>query len=146
MPNSGFPRARRLAESVKRLVNEWIEQLPADRRLGFVTITDVRVTGDLHHAKVYFTVLDRVGDTIPEDAPEGDPAEVKAATIDSLVASAREARTFVAQRLQLRFAPTLEFLEDDVALSGARIDQLLAGLDIRPDEPPAPDGSGEAQP
>ena len=118
MANPGFPRARRLAETIRRLLGEWLEHQPADRRLGFVTFTEVRVTGDLRAAKVYFTVLEQPGDE------EG----AKAATIGTLQAVRGEARSWVAQRVRLRFAPTLEFIEDDVAERSARIDQLLATL------------------
>jgi ribosome-binding factor A len=115
MPNTGFPRAKRLAEQIKRLLGEWLEHQPEDRKLGFVTVTDVRVTGDLHHASV------------------------KAATIEKLQAVKGEGRTWIAQRVRLRYTPTLEFIEDDLPVSSARIDQLLASLpeltEPRADEP-----------
>ena len=52
MANPSYPRSLRLAETIKRLVGEWVEGEQADGRLGFVTVTDVRVTGDLRHATV----------------------------------------------------------------------------------------------
>ena len=141
MPNTGFPRAKRLAEQIKRLLGEWLEHQPEDRRLGFVTVTDVRVTGDLREAKVWFTVLQR----------PGEDAEVKAEAIETLQSVKGEARTWVAQRVRLRYTPTLEFIEDDLPDSSARIDQLLASLPelSEPREPEAaPDlstGSREAR-
>ena len=57
MANPSYPRSLRLAETIKRLVGEWVEGEQADGRLGFVTVTDVRVTGDLRHATVYWTAL-----------------------------------------------------------------------------------------
>jgi ribosome-binding factor A len=132
MPNPGFPRARRLAGTIKRLVTEWLEHQPADRRLGFVTITDVRVSGDLRHAKVYFTVLD------PGVGGGRAAGDGRAETIQTLTEATPEARTWVAQRVRLRYAPTLQFLEDDVALRGAHIDRLLAELDTPGTDPPAP--------
>jgi ribosome-binding factor A len=138
MANPGYPRAHHLAETIRRTLGEWLERQPADRRLGLVTITDVQVTGDLRHAKVYVTVLD------PElgaaDAPEA--AETAPRTRDSfrtLVAATPEARTWVAHNVRLRYAPTIEFLDDDVARQGARIDQLLAGLDLGDSDPPSPE-------
>jgi ribosome-binding factor A len=129
MPNTGFPRAKRLAEQIKRLLGEWLEHQPEDRKLGFVTVTDVRVTGDLREAKVYFSVLQR----------PGEDEAVKAATIEKLQAVKGEGRTWIAQRVRLRYTPTLEFIEDDLPVSSARIDQLLASLpeltEPRADEP-----------
>jgi ribosome-binding factor A len=123
MANPGFPRARRLAGTLQRLITEWLEHQPADRQLGFVTVTDVRVSGDLRHAKVYWTVLE---------------SDQRQATADLLAKATPEARTWVAQRVRLRYAPTLEFLEDDVALRGAHIDRLLAELGPPDADPPTP--------
>jgi ribosome-binding factor A len=132
MANPGYPRAQRLAETIKRTLGEWLELRGADRRLGFVTITDVQVTGDLRHAKVYVTALD------PDLA--GDAPEVRD-TFRTLTEATGEARAWVAHNVRLRYAPTLEFLEDDVARQGERIDQLLAGLDADDSDagPPSPD-------
>jgi ribosome-binding factor A len=118
MPNASTQqRARRLAETVRRLLAEWQDDQPDDRRLGgFVTFTEVRVSGDLRQAKVWFTVL--------------GGEEERASVLAELRERTTEARTWVAKRLRgVRVAPTLEFLEDDVALRAAAIDQLLAGLD-----------------
>jgi ribosome-binding factor A len=123
MANPGYPRAHRLAETIKRTLGEWLERQPADRRLGFVTITDVRVTGDLRQAKVYVTVLDP---GLAADVPSTPEAK---ATFQTLVEATPEARTWIARHVRLRYAPTLEFVDDDVAREAARIDQLLAGLD-----------------
>ena len=142
MPNTGFPRAKRLAEQIKRLLGEWLEHQPEDRRLGFVTVTDVRVTGDLREAKVWFTVLQR----------PGEDADVKAETIETLQSVKGEARTWVAQRVRLRYTPTLEFIEDDLPSTSARIDQHLASLpeltEPREEVDPTPDlptGTREAR-
>jgi ribosome-binding factor A len=134
MAKPGYPRARRLAGTIKRVLTDWLEHQPADRRLGFVTITDVRVTGDLHHATVWFTVLDT--------QVAGAPAEHadRPATVETLAAAAPEARSWVARHVRLRHAPTLEFREDDLADRGARIDRILADLgtaaDATGEEPP----------
>jgi ribosome-binding factor A len=124
MAKPSYPRARRLAETVRRLVGEWLETELADQPVPLVTVTDVRVTGDLHHASVYFTVL-------------GDDAQ-RAAAEAWMADSATRARTFVASQLRLRHVPTLEFVSDTVPGQGARIDRLLAELG-----PPEPEGSGE---
>jgi ribosome-binding factor A len=124
MAKPSYPRARRLAETLRRLVGEWLEAELADQPGPLVTVTDVRVTGDLHHASVYFTVL---GDDAERAAAEGWMAE-----------STTRARTFVAHQLRLRHVPTLEFVPDTVPGQGARIDRLLAELGA-----PEPEGSGE---
>ena len=130
MAKPSYPRARRLAETIRRLVGEWLEDELADQPGPLVTVTDVRVTGDLHHASVFFTVL-------------GDDKE-QAAAEAWLADSTTRARTFVASQLRLRHAPTLEFVPDTVPGQGTRIDRLLAELGapaVR--QPPAgPDQEG----
>ena len=122
MAKPSYPRARRLAETIRRLVGEWLEAGQADQPGALVTVTDVRVTDDLHHASVFFTVL-------------GDDQQ-RAAAEDWMAESATRARTFVASQLRLRHAPTLEFVPDTVPGQGARIDRLLAELG-------APEGSDQ---
>jgi ribosome-binding factor A len=114
MAKPSYPRARRLAETIRRLVGEWLEAELADQPGPLVTVTDVRVTGDLHHASVFYTVL-------------GDDAQ-RAAAETWVASSTTRARTFVASQLRLRHAPTLEFVPDTVPGQGARIDRLLAEL------------------
>jgi ribosome-binding factor A len=123
MSKPSYPRARRLAETIRRLTGEWLEAELADHPGPLVTVTDVRVTGDLHHASVFFTVL-------------GDDQE-RAAAEAWMGESATRARTFVASQLRLRHAPTLEFVPDTVPGQGTRIDRLLAEL-AAPDQ----EGSG----
>ena len=121
MATPSYPRARRLAETIRRLAGEWLEAEQADQP-GLVTVTDVRVTQDLHHARVFFTVL-------------GDDQE-RADAETWMASSATRARTFVASQLRLRHAPTLEFVPDTVPGQGTRIDRLLAELG-------APEGSDQ---
>jgi len=122
MAKPSYPRARRLAETVRRLAGEWLEAELADQPGPLVTVTDVRVTGDLHHASVYYTVL-------------GDDPE-RAATQAWMAESTPRARAFVASQLRVRQVPTLEFVPDTVPGQGARIDRLLADLG-------APEGNQE---
>jgi ribosome-binding factor A len=114
MAKPSYPRARRLAETIRRLVGEWLESETVDQKGPLVTVTEVRVTSDLHHAAVFFTVL-------------GDEKE-QAAAAAWLGESTGRARSFVAGQVRLRHAPTLEFVSDDVPGRGARIDRLLAEL------------------
>jgi ribosome-binding factor A len=125
MAKPSYPRARRLAETIRRLAGEWVEAELADQPGPLVTVTDARVTGDLHHAHVYFTVL-------------GDDRE-RAAAEAWMASSTSRVRTFVASQLRLRHVPTLEFVADTVPGQGARIDRLLAELGAPVDR----EGSGE---
>lgn len=114
MANPGYPRARRLAESIRRLVSEWLEHEQADQLAGLVTVTGVRVTQDLRHATVFYTVL--------------GPRPERAATEVALAEATGQARAHVARNLRVRYAPTLEFVPDEVPARGERVDQLLAEL------------------
>ncbi|HEU4398551.1 MAG TPA: 30S ribosome-binding factor RbfA [Actinomycetota bacterium] len=126
MAKPSYPRARRLAETIRRLVGEWLESETVDQPGPLLTVTDVRVTSDLHHATVFFTVL-------------GDERE-RAVAAAWLAEATGRARTFVARQVRLRHAPTLEFVSDDVPGRGARIDRLLAELGATP--PGRPDQEG----
>lgn len=122
MAKPSYPRSLRLAETVRRLVSEWLEEEQnAERQPGLVTVTDVRVTPDLHRATVYYTVL--------------GGEEERAGAQARLAEVAPQARAFVARQVRLRHAPTLEFVSDDVPARAARIDQLLADLGERPGKP-----------
>jgi ribosome-binding factor A len=114
MAKPSYPRARRLAETIRRLVGEWLQDQTVDQPGPLVTVTDVHVTPDLHRATVFYTVL-------------GDQAAAEAAAA-WLAGSAGRARSFVAQQVRLRQAPTLEFVSDEVPGQGARIDRLLGEL------------------
>jgi ribosome-binding factor A len=127
MAKPSYPRARRLAETIRRLAGEWLEAEQAGQSGALVTVTDVRVTEDLHHASVFFTVL---GEDQARDAAETWVTE-----------STPQVRSFVASQLRLRHAPTLEFVPDTVPGQGARIDRLLAELGTPP-PPVGPDQEG----
>jgi len=106
------PRARRLAGRIKQIVASMIESQIKDPRLGMVTITDVRLTGDLHDATVFYTVL---GD-------DREAAESKAA-----LESARGLlRSEVGRQTGVKFTPTLSFVLDAVPVAAAQIEDLLA--------------------
>ncbi len=104
-------RARKLADRIRVIVAETLERRVKDPRLGFVTITDARLTGDLHDATVYYTVL---GD-------ETDRVET-AAALDSVKGLLRSE---VGRQTGVRFTPTLTLVEDAVPENAARIDELL---------------------
>jgi len=109
------PRAQRLAKRIQEIVARAIERQVKDRRLELVTITDVRVTGDLHDATVYYTVRGREID----DEPDYDQAA------EALNRARGQLRKIVGDELSVRFTPTLSFEQDTVPEASARMEELL---------------------
>lgn len=105
-------RARKLAERIKVIVAEAIERGIIKEPLGFVTITDVRVTGDLQHASIFYTVYGT-------DEERADAARI-------LQANTKRMRGEVGRNLSIRLTPTIEFIPDALPDSARTIDDLLA--------------------
>lgn len=105
-------RVRRHAERIRELVASAVRTQVKDPRLGMITITDARITGDLRDATVFYTVL-------------GD-AEAKAETAAALDSAKGLLRSTVGRALGLRYAPTLAFTLDDVQDHAKQIDELIA--------------------
>jgi ribosome-binding factor A len=105
-------RARRLAGRIKQIVATVIETQVKDPRLGMVTITDVRLTGDLHDATIFYTVY-------------GDD-EARAASAAALESAKGVLRSEVGRQTGVRFTPTLTFTLDALPESAKHIDELLA--------------------
>ncbi|HET9658356.1 MAG TPA: 30S ribosome-binding factor RbfA [Kineosporiaceae bacterium] len=104
-------RARKLADRIRVVVAEALEKRIKDPRLGFVTVTDARVTNDLQHATVFYTVF-------------GD-AEEQAASAAALESARGVLRSEVGRRTGIRLTPTLEFIADAVPENAAHIEDLL---------------------
>ena len=92
------PRVRKIADRIKVIVAEMLERRIKDPRLGFVTVTDVRVTGDSQQATIFYTVLGATGD---------DEAAL-ANTAAALESAKGLLRAEVAKQLGTRTAPTLD--------------------------------------
>jgi ribosome-binding factor A len=105
-------RARKLADRIKVVVAETLERQVKDPRLGFVTVTDARVTADLREATVFYTVL---GD----DAARSDTAA-------ALESAKGVLRAEVGKQTQVRFTPSLAFVLDGVQDNARHIDELIA--------------------
>lgn len=105
-------RARRLSGRIKQIVATVIERQIKDPRLGMVTITDVRVTGDLHDATVFYTVL---GDE--------DDRTASAAALES---AKGVLRSEVGRQTGVRFTPTLTFTLDALPDNARQLEDLLA--------------------
>ena len=93
-------RAARLADRIKVIVAKALERRVKDPRLGFVTVTDARVTNDLQHATIYYTVL----------GSEEDAANTKKA----LESAKGILRSEVGKNITARLTPTLTFVADEV--------------------------------
>ena len=104
-------RARRLADRIQEIVAEMLERRIKDPRLGFVTVTDVKVTGDLREATVFYTVM-------------GDEAE-REATAAALASATGLIRSEVGKQTGIKFTPTIAFVADAVPENAAHIEDLL---------------------
>jgi ribosome-binding factor A len=105
-------RTRRLSERIGKIVAELLERRIKDPRLGFVTVTEVRLTADWREAKVFYTVL-------------GSPEE-QAETAVALLSATGIIRSEVGRIIGLRHAPSIEFIADVLPDSARRIDDAIA--------------------
>ena len=104
-------RKERLEELLRREISDIIHREVKDPRIGFVTVTDAEVTGDLSYAKVFVSVL--------------GTAEEQAATLKGLNSATRFIRGEFGQRIKLRQVPEISFRFDPSVQHGARIHELL---------------------
>jgi ribosome-binding factor A len=105
-------RTRRLAERISKIVAEMLERRIKDPRLGFVTVTETRLTNDLREATVYYTVF----------GTEEEQAESAVA----LRSATGVIRSEVGRLIGLRHSPSIEFVADALPDSARRIDDLVA--------------------
>jgi ribosome-binding factor A len=103
-------RADRVADRIRRLLAELIQEEVRDPRVGFVTLTDVKLSSDLRHAQAFVTIM---GDA--------DPA-VMLAALNHAVPFIRRS---LARKGGLRFTPRITFHTDDVEETGRRVDRIL---------------------
>ncbi|MDQ1585931.1 MAG: ribosome-binding factor [Actinomycetota bacterium] len=105
------PRARKMADRIKVVVAETLELRVKDPRLGFITVTDARVTNDLQEATVFYTVL-------------GDESQ-RADTAAALESARGVLRAEVGRQTGVRRTPSLTFIEDAVPDTAKHIEELL---------------------
>src|SRR3954451_10929151 len=103
-------RLQRASEEVREVLAEEIQKLK-DPRLGFVTVTGVRLTPDLRKAWVYYTGL-------------GDDRERKG-TAAALRSARSHLRVVLGRQVRMKFTPELEFEDDVVATGGERVEELV---------------------
>ena len=104
-------RARKLAVRIRQIVSEAIEMQIKDPRLGMVTVTDAKVTGDLREATVFYTVY-------------GDETQV-ADSAKALASATGVLRSAVGKQTGIKFVPTLTFVADIVPDTARELDQAL---------------------
>lgn len=105
-------RARRLSERITQIVAEMLERRIKDPRLGFVTITDTRVTGDLRDATVFYTVY-------------GSESEVEA-TAAALASATGVIRSEVGKQTGIKHTPSITFTRDTLPEGAKSIEDLVA--------------------
>ncbi|MFY7067714.1 30S ribosome-binding factor RbfA [Nocardiopsis changdeensis] len=104
-------RARKIADRIQRIVAEMLDRRIKDPRLGFVTVTDARITADLRDATVYYTVF---GST-----------EDRAASAAALESAKGLIRSEVGRQTGIRHTPSLTFVIDEVQENAQHIEELL---------------------
>ena len=109
-------RAAKLADRIRVIVAETLKTRVKDPRLGFVTITDVRITGDLREATVFYTVL-------------GDE-EARAESTAALESSKGILRTEVGRQTGVKHTPSLTFIADAIPEGARQIEDLLAKVAV----------------
>ena len=110
---SGGGRPSRVSEEFREIVAEEIPRLK-DPRIGFVTVTHVKVSVDLRHAQVFYTAL-------------GDEKE-RAATRAGLRSAGPHLRRVIGHQVRMKTLPDLEFQEDETLGEADRIEQLIREL------------------
>jgi ribosome-binding factor A len=108
---SSEARQRKMADRVRVIVAETLESRIKDPRLGFITVTDVRVTPDLREASVFYTVY-------------GDD-EARQSTAAALESAKGVLRTEVGRQTGVKFTPTLAFIPDAIPDTARHLEDLL---------------------
>ena len=106
--------ALKVAEQIKLIASEMLSRRIQDPRLGFVTITEVRLSKDWQLAQIFYTVL-------------GDE-EAQAQTAEALEAAKGQVRTAVARTMKMRFTPVIEFVPDRLPETSGQFEALLASV------------------
>jgi ribosome-binding factor A len=104
-------RMRRVDEAMREVLSDVLTHELKDPRVGFVTVTDVKTSPDLRHARVYVSVL-------------GDPEAVEA-SLEGLRSAHGFLQGRVGSELRLKNTPALQFVHDDTAERAQRLEQIL---------------------
>jgi ribosome-binding factor A len=123
-------RMRRVDEAVRAVLSDAITQDLKDPRIGFVTVTAVKTSPDLRHARVYVSIL-------------GDE-QVRTESLAGLQSAHGYLQRRVASELRLKHTPAIEFAYDESIDRGLRIDELLEE-GRSPDDHQQPEAAGPDQ-
>jgi ribosome-binding factor A len=105
-------RMRRVDEAMREVLSDVLGHELKDPRVGFVTVTDVKTSPDLRHARVYVSVL-------------GD-ADAVAASLEGLASAHGFLQGRIGSELRLKHTPTLQFVHDDTAARAQRLERLIS--------------------
>jgi ribosome-binding factor A len=114
-------RMRRVDEAVRQVIGDAVAAQLKDPRVGFVTVTDVKTSADLRHARVYVSVLGEAG--------RPSEPEQREATLEGLRSAHGFLQARVASELRLKRTPALEFHYDDTTDRALRVDALIDEID-----------------
>ena len=114
------PRAARVAERIRAIVAQMIDTKLKDPRLGMVTVTDVRVTGDLQHADIFYTVY-------------GSQTQLRNSA-RALESAKGMIRSQVGAQLGLRLTPSLDFIADALPQSAKSIEDALTAARFKDEQ------------
>lgn len=110
MAKKGTGRLQRIADLIQTSLAKTLQREMKDMNIGMVTITDVTVSPDLSHAKIFVSVL---------------PEENAKDTVAALNDETKNLRYLLAQSVKLRITPDLKFIYDDSIIRGNRISSLI---------------------
>ncbi len=110
-------RMRRVDEAIRQVIGDAVAGDLKDPRVGFVTVTDVRTSADLRHARVYVSVLGEDGRPSLQSERE--------ATLDGLRSAHGYLQARIGGELRLKRTPTLEFSYDETTDRALRVDELI---------------------
>ena len=110
-------RMRRVDEAIRQVIGDVVAGELKDPRVGFVTVTDVRTSADLRHARVYVSVL--------------GTAEEREASLGGLQSAHGYLQSRIAGELRLKRTPALQFRYDDTTERAMRVDSILSDPDAR---------------
>ncbi len=110
-------RMRRVDEAIRQVISDALAGDLKDPRVGFVTVTDVRTSPDLRHARVYVSVLGRTGESSEQEERED--------TLAGLASAHGYLQARVASELRIKRTPALEFHYDDTTDRALRLEALI---------------------
>ncbi|MBI3253090.1 MAG: 30S ribosome-binding factor RbfA [Candidatus Omnitrophica bacterium] len=107
-------RSDQVAEELRKIVSRVLLEDLHDPRIGFVTITRIEITGDLRHAKVFYSIL-------------GD-ANARDSTLEALEENRGLIKKLTIERLNMKYAPEIKFEEDKSIEHVFKIDEILRSI------------------